>query len=138
METSKFEPFEPKRENRFYVEFQEPFNIPAYVTKETKRPSFTLTRNNTIVWDDFIFKMYDPIVPSSAEALMKGIRELRTKDSQIIKVKIKGLDPTGGVIEEWEIIGEIEKTDFGTLSYKSDEPIIISVYFKTHYVILQY
>lgn len=102
METLKFKPFEPKKENRFYVKFQESFNILSHVIKETKRPSFTKTTNNVIIWDDFIFKMYDPITPSTSQALMEGIRELRTKDSHIIKVKIQGLDPIGGVIEEWE------------------------------------
>jgi hypothetical protein len=122
-------PYEPKRENRYVVSFSEPFKISEYVTHTTKRPSFTKTKNNTIVWDDMVFSMHDPIYPSTSDAIMHGMIELRKRDSYQMSIEITGLDPVGNPIEKWKVTGEIARVDFGILDWKSDEPLVIKMYF---------
>lgn len=139
METNSMpESFEPKKTNRYVVSFSAPFKIPQYVIHKTTRPSFKKTKKDVIVWDDMVFSMYDPIAPSTSQALMDGIRELRKQDSYEIQVTIQGLDPVGNVIEEWVVTGEIDRIDFGTLDWKSDEPLTINVFFKVRYAQLNY
>jgi hypothetical protein len=82
--------------------------------------------------------MYDPISPSTSQSIMYGLRELRKKDSQQIKVNIKLLGPVGDIVEEWDVIGEIDYIDFGHLDWSSGETLNIKVAMKVHYAILQY
>jgi hypothetical protein len=136
-ELEQFEQFEPKKSNRFHVKFGDPFNIPIYVIKEVQRPSFKMA-NCGIRWDDMVFTMYDPISPSTSQSIMYGLRELRKKDSQQIKVNIKLLGPVGDIVEEWDVIGEIDYIDFGHLDWSSGETLNIKVAMKVHHAILQY
>ena len=69
---------------------------------------------------------------------MDGLRVLRTQDSQIIDVVIQIMDPVGTVVEEWVVTGEINSIDFGKLDWKSDEALMINVYFDVHHAILNY
>lgn len=129
---------EPKVDNRFLVEFPEFFNIPEYVIHKTTRPSFKMERYGKMKWDDMVFTLYDPIAPSSAQAIMNGIKELNKKDSQVITVTLKLLGPVGDVVEKWSIIGEIDKIDFGKLDWKNDEQLLIKIYFKVSYCTLEF
>jgi hypothetical protein len=129
--------FEPKKENRFIVKFGKPFFIPEYVINQTARPSFKKT-NSGMKWDNMVFTMYDPITPSTSQSLMDGLRVLRTHDSQIIDVVIQIMDPVGTIVEEWKVTGEINSIDFGKLYWKSDEALMINVYFDVHYAVLNY
>jgi hypothetical protein len=129
--------FEPKKESRFIVKFGKPFFIPEYVINQTARPSFKKT-NSGMKWDNMVFTMYDPIAPSTSQALMDGLKALKTQDSQSIDVTIQILDPVGSSIEKWKITGEINSIDFGKLNWKSDDNLMINVYFDVHYAILDY
>jgi hypothetical protein len=129
--------FEPKKENRFIVKFGKPFSISESVINQTKRPSFKKS-NSGMKWDNMVFSMYDPITPSTSQSLMDGLRVLRTQDSQIIDVFIQIMDPIGEIIEEWKVTGEINSIDFGKLDWKSDEALMINVYFDVHYAVLNY
>lgn len=130
-------PFEPKKENRFFVEFGAPFNIPKWVVRQASRPSFR-TANSGIVWENMVFCLYDPIRPSTAQAVTEGLRELRKQDSQTVEVGIKILDPVGDTIEHWKVVGEINGVDFGQLDWNSDKPLSIWVYFHVNHAVLNF
>lgn len=136
-ELEQFKQFEPKNSNRFYVKFGDPFNIPIYVIKEVQRPSFKMA-NCGIQWNDMIFTMYDPITPSTSQAIFEGLRKLRMQDSQQIKINLKLLGPIGDSIELWDIVGTIDYIDFGYLDWNSGDPLNIKVNIKVLHAILQY
>jgi len=133
MKNKQFEPFEPKIENRWIVQFPEYFNLDSFVFYKTTRPSFKLKQYGKIKWDDMCFTLYDPICPSTSQKLIKGIKELNKQDSQVICIKINILGPIGDEVEKWEINGEIYKINFGELDYTSSELLFVKVYFKVNY-----
>ena len=78
-----FTPFEPKVANRFILQFE---GIPAFLCKKVTRP--TIDCGEVILdhmniqrklkgkckWGDITLTMYDAIVPSAAQAVMKWLR----------------------------------------------------------------
>jgi hypothetical protein len=137
-ENKFFEPFEPKKENRFLVKFPEPFKIPQYVIHKANRPSFSITEYGTIIWKNITFSLYDPISPSTSGAIMEGLKELRKKDSQKLTIEIEILDPTGNVVESWNIHGNIDNINFGILDWSKGEPLYITIEFKVEYAQLNF
>lgn len=131
----EFKTFEPKKENRFIINIGEPFNIPEYVIKATSRPSIKTT-NAGYRWEKMIFEMYDPISPSTSQAIMNGLEKLKKQDCQDITITINLVDPVGTSIEKWKVIGNIDLIDFGRLDFNSDEQLTIKLYFNVHYAIL--
>ena len=75
--------FEPKMKNRYIMEIQ---GIQAYLVKAAARPSINfetvkLDHINTYrklqgkgEWQDITLTLYDPIVPSAAQAVMEWVR----------------------------------------------------------------
>jgi hypothetical protein len=133
----EFGQFEPKSVSRFIVEFKPPFNIPKFVVKSTTRPTIVM-KNGGHKWEEMVFSMYDPIVPSTSQSLMTGLRELRKLDDQTIEVNLTLLGPVGDKVEEWLIKGTINKVDFGTLDWETTEPLIIKLYLNVTYCVLLY
>lgn len=138
MKKTNFNQFEPKVINRFSVVFPEPFDLPAYVCKKTTRPVLYLSPTGIRNWENMIFEFYDPVTPSTSQALHNGIRNLRTLDSQTITITLLLLGPPGDIVEKWDITGEISKIDFGILDYTNGDPITISLFFNVHYAVLQF
>ena len=78
-----FTPFEPKLSNRFIMNIE---GIPAFLVKTTGRPNITLNEvelNHINVkryvkgraeWQQLTVTLYDPIVPSGAQAVMEWVR----------------------------------------------------------------
>ena len=78
-----FTPFEPKTKNRFIMYIE---GIPAYLIRATSRPTITfeeiaLDHINTKryvkgkgEWEALEVTLYDPIVPSGAQAVMEWVR----------------------------------------------------------------
>ena len=78
-----FTPFEPKLKNRFIMNIE---GIPAYMIKTAGRPQITfdeveLEHMNVTryvkgkgKWQALQVTMYDPIVPSAAQATMEWVR----------------------------------------------------------------
>ena len=148
--------FEPKLQNRFimYVE-----GIPAYLIHKTKRPkltSDTVTLNHMNVqryvkgkskWDTVTMELYDPIVPSGAQAVMEWVRlsheSVTGRDgySDFYKkdVLIKVLGPVGDVVEQWTLKGAwIQAANFNDLDFSSSDPVEISVTLRYDYAILEF
>ena len=121
-----FTAFEPKQANRFimYVD-----GIPSYMIKEfgeVKIEQAEVTLNHINVqrkvkgkstWSDVSMKLYDPITPSGAQAVMEWVRlhheSVTGRDgySDFYKkdVTINVLGPVGDVVSEWIIKGAFIK-----------------------------
>jgi len=129
--------FEPKRNNRWVVNFIDAYEgIQPYAVK-------TVTKSKLIdgSWSNIIITLYDPIGPSTTQALMEGIRsEWQTNYREIphIKYKLNMLDPTGVVVEEWSITGKLKEVDFGDLDYVNTEITEIKLLIEPISVILNY
>ncbi len=121
-----FTAFEPKQANRFimYVD-----GIPSYMIKEfgeVKIEQAEVTLNHINVqrkvkgkstWSDVTMKLYDPITPSGAQAVMEWVRlhheSVTGRDgySDFYKkdVTVNVLGPVGDVVSEWILKGAFIK-----------------------------
>tara|TARA_R110002153_G_scaffold119531_1_gene264614 strand:- start:821 stop:1309 length:489 start_codon:yes stop_codon:yes gene_type:complete len=117
-----FTTFEPKQANRFimYVD-----GIPSYMIKEFGEVKITqekVTLNHINVerkvkgkskWADVSMKLYDPITPSGAQAVMEWVRlhheSVTGRDgySDFYKkdITVNVLGPVGDVVSEWVLKG---------------------------------
>ena len=151
-----FTPFEPKVKNRFIMYIE---GIPAYLIKAANRPSITfeqieLDHINTKryvkgkgTWDELEITLYDPIVPSGAQAVMEWVRlhkeSVTGRDgySDFYKkdITFNVLGPVGDKVEEWTLKGAfIGSANFGDMSWDSNEPADISLTLRYDYAILQF
>jgi hypothetical protein len=134
-------------------------DIPAYIIKAAARPSLS---NGEIVldhinvdrkvkgktrWNDISITLYDPIVPSGAQAVMEWVRlhhESATGrngySSQYKKdLTFKTLSGPGEIIEQWEIYGAyILDANFGTMDWGTDEAVQIELTLKYDWALLDF
>jgi hypothetical protein len=120
MEKLKFTQYEPKRNNRFLVEFPEQFNVQLWSIKKINKPKFTDGK-----WEDIKIEFVDPIAPSTSQSLFGIVNFLKTNnsnDKNLFDVKIKSLDPTGVEVEEWVVnVEKVLTINFGELDYGDDK-----------------
>ena len=151
-----FTPFEPKVKNRFimYVE-----GIPAYLIKAVARPQITfeeIALDHINVkryvkgkgdWQLLNITLYDPIVPSGAQAVMEWVRlhkeSVTGRDgySDFYKkdITINVLGPVGDKVEEWTLKGAfIKDANFGEMNWETNEPADITLSLRYDYAILQF
>ncbi len=133
-----FTAFEPKQANRFimYVD-----GIPSYMIKEfgeVKIEQAEVTLNHINVqrkvkgkstWSDVTMKLYDPITPSGAQAVMEWVRlhheSVTGRDgySDFYKkdVTVNVLGPVGDVVSEWVLKGAfIKDATFDGFNWDTD------------------
>ena len=151
-----FTPFEPKLKNRFVMSVD---GIPAYLIKTTARPTISFEEvelnhmnvkrfvKGKATWDTIEMTLYDPVVPSAAQAVMEwgrlshesvtgrdGYSDFYKKD-----VLIKVLGPVGDVVEQWTLKGAwITTANFNDLDFSSSDPAEISVTLRYDYAILEF
>ena len=151
-----FTPFEPKTKNRFVFNID---GIPAYTIKAANRPKITfeeiaLSHMNVKryikgrgEWQTLDITLYDPIVPSAAQAVMEWVRlsheSVTGRDgySDFYKkaVNCQLLGPVGDIVEEWTLKGAfITSANFGALSFDASDPVDITVTLRYDYAILQF
>ena len=151
-----FTPFEPKLKNRFIMRID---GIPAYLIKTAARPQITfdeveLNHMNTTryvkgkgKWQALQVTLYDPVVPSAAQAVMEWVRlsheSVTGRDgySDFYKkeVTFNVLGPVGDVVEEWILKGcYITDANFGDLDFSSSDPAEITLSLRYDYAILQF
>ena len=151
-----FTPFEPKTKNRFIMYIE---GVPAYLIKTAARPQITFEEieldhinvkrfvKGKGTWDTLDVTLYDPIVPSGAQAVMEWVRlhkeSVTGRDgySAFYKkdVTFNMLGPVGDVVEEWILKGTyIQSANFGDLDYASTDPAEITITLKYDYAILQF
>jgi hypothetical protein len=149
--------FEPKMKNRFIFEID---GIPSYLIKASQRPTIqfdkvTLDHINVKrqlkgkgEWQDITMTLYDPIVPSGAQAVMEWVRlshesltgrngyaDMYKKDIQCYM-----LGPVGDKIEQWTIKGAfISQANFGELDWATGtDPMTIELTISYDYAILEF
>ena len=152
-----FTAFEPKVQNRFLMLIE---GIPAYIIKKVSRPELRqdtvkVPHINTVrfvkgvsVWQEMTLTLYDPIVPSGAQAVIEWIRlhhesvtgrdgyaEFYKKD-----LTLQVLGPVGDKVEEWIIKGaQITRASFGDLEWKeTTDNVTIELTIQPDYCILNY
>jgi len=151
-----FTPFEPKLKNRFIMNID---GVPAYLIKTANRPQLTfeeVTLEHMNVkryvkgkgaWQTLNVTLYDPVVPSAAQAVMEWIRlsheSVTGRDgySDFYKkdVNFQILGPVGDVVEEWTLKGTwILDAQFGDMDFATSEPVEITLTLRYDYAILQF
>lgn len=153
-----FTAFEPKVQNRFIMNID---GIPAYLIKTAERP----TINNNVItldhinlkrklkgkseWQDITITMYDPIVPSAAQACMEWVRLAHESvtgrngyaDMYKKDVQIQVLGPVGDIVEKWDIKGAFPNSvnfNGAALDWSAQETLMISMTLSMDYCILQF
>ena len=151
-----FNSFEPKMVNRFIM-FMD--GVPSFMVKGVARP--TLTQNakelphiNVVryvkgrtTWGTMQFTLYDPIVPSGAQAVMEGVRlhheSVTGRDGYADFYKkdliLNMLGPVGDKVEEWLIKGaQITEASFNDANWDSDDVLEITLTIQPDFCILNF
>ena len=152
-----FTPFEPKMKNRYLMSID---GIPSYLIKTAARPSISfeeVTLDHMNVkryikgkgeWQTIDITLYDPVVPSGAQAVMEWVRlhheSVTGRDgySDFYKkdLTVNILGPVGDVVSEWIIKGAlITEASFGDYSWDTvDTAIEISMTVQPDYCVLNF
>ena len=152
-----FTPFEPKMSNRFIMEID---GIPAYLIKTAARPQLQLNSvaldhinvkryvKGKAEWQPVTVTLYDPIVPSGAQAVMEWVRlhheSVTGRDgySDFYKKEIKFnlLGPVGDKVEEWTLHGAfIQTANFNDLDFANGTDVAdISLTLRYDYAVLSF
>ena len=151
-----YTPYEPKVQNRFILQVD---GIPSFIMKKVSRPQIecgevVLDHINIIrkvkgkcKWGDIRMTLYDPIVPSGAQAVMEWVRtqhesvtgrdgyaDFYKKDFDIFV-----LGPVGDKIENWKVKGAYIKTaQFGDLDWSTETQVEIQLTLAVDYCVLEY
>jgi len=134
--------------------------IPAYLIKTTGRPTITFEEielNHINVkrfvkgkgtWETLEVTLYDPVVPSGAQAVMEWVRlsheSVTGRDgySDFYKkdITINVLGPVGDKVKEWTLKGAwIQSANFNDLDWGSGtDPVDIAITLRYDYAILQF
>lgn len=149
--------FEPKMKHRFILDIA---GIPSYLIKTANRPSIqfeTVTLDHINVkrklkgkgeWQDIEITLFDPIVPSGAQAVMEWVRlsheSLTGRDgyADFYKkdIQIYMLGPVGDKIEQWTLKGAfITNATFNDLDWSNaTDPADITLTLAYDYAILEF
>ncbi len=152
-----FTPFEPKTKNRFVMYIE---GIPSYFVKTMNRPNISfeeieLHHINTkryvkgkASWEQLEITLYDPIVPSGAQAVMEWVRlhheSVTGRDgySDFYKKEIKFnlLGPVGDKVEEWTLHGAfIQTANFNDLDFANGTDVAdISLTLRYDFAVLSF
>ena len=108
--------FEPKMTNRWLVKFPKKSNIPEWIGKSVVLPTYPFNPG-----DKLYVVLYDPILPSTTNSLLKFI-----ENQKPFKLKLDVLDPLGSCVGKW-IFKDclITSIDWSTLDYANNEPMLI-------------
>ena len=151
-----FTAFEPKQQNRFifYVD-----GIPAYLIKTAARPKLSTEAleiqhmnvsryvKGKTIWETIDLVLYDPIVPSGAQAVMEWVRlhheSVTGRDgySDFYKkdITFNSLGPVGDKVEEWTLKGAyIQTAKFSDMDYTGEDLATVDLTLTYDYAILQY
>ena len=134
--------------------------IPAYLVKTMARPSLqfetiTLDHINTkryvkgkAAWSNIAVTLYDPIVPSGAQAVMEWVRlhheSVTGRDgySDFYKkdITFNLLGPVGDKVEEWKLVGAfIQTANFNDLDFANGTDVAdISLTLRYDYAVLSF
>lgn len=122
---------EPKRINRFCLEFPEIYGIESYLVQSISPLTGRIDKNGNFIWDDIIIEFINIIGPSTERAIYNMINSFskkknilhffknQKKERLILNLLI--LDPVGVTVESWLItVDKIVKAKFGEFDYSKD------------------
>lgn len=139
---------EPKRKNRFVLEFPTELGIESYLVQTSGKPSMEINPveipyMNTSTWVAGRYKwstievsFIDVIGPSTTQKIMEWVRlhaESATgRMGYAIGYKknlvLKALDPTGVEVEKWTLIGcTITNASFDDYDYSADDLATVKI-----------
>lgn len=151
-----FNSFEPKMANRFIM-FMD--GVPSFMVKGVMRPNLTQTAKELphinlvryvkgrTTWGTMSFTLYDPIVPSGAQAVMEWVRlhheSVTGRDGYADFYKkdliLNMLGPVGDKVEEWLIKGaQITEVTFNQATWDSDDVLEINLTIQPDFCILNF
>ena len=113
--------FEPKRNNRFYLQFPSEIGIEVWQVSDVKRPSMEIkpieipymNETNYVAgrfkWNTIDITLLDPIAPSTSTQVMEWVRlhaeSLTGRMGYAIGYKkdlvLRAVDPAGVEVEQW-------------------------------------
>jgi len=152
-------PYEPKKKNRFIMRFDSSLGINEWYVESTSRPQVTIgsveipfLNTSTyvagrFVWGTINVTFRDPIGPSASQALMEWVRlhaesvtgRMSYAAGYKKKVDLFMLDPTGAIVENWELRGTfLTNVNFGDLDYSGDDLADVSATLRFDRAILKY
>ncbi len=120
--------YEPKRKNRFKVDFPNYFEIESFVVQKISKPKLNFI-NNDYVWENIEIELIDLIAPSTSRGIMNLIEHCQLvhknkEDSEqkiLFNFLITDLDPVGEEVQVWIIdVKELVSVEFGTNNYKEE------------------
>jgi len=139
---------EPKRKNRFVLEFPTELGIESFLVQTSGKPSLEIGSTeipymNTStwvagrsIWQTIDITFIDVIGPSTTQKVMEWVRlhfESATgRMGYAIGYKknlvLKALDPTGVEIEKWTLIGcQITSASFDDYDYSADDVAMVNI-----------
>lgn len=152
-----FTAFEPKVENRFYMQIN---GIPSFMIKgmsavgfeqgEIKLNHINIYRKikGRMEWNDLTLTLFDPITPSGSQAVMEWVRlhhesvTGRNGYSDFYKkdLTIGILGPVGDVVSQWVVKGAfIKNANFGDYNWDTDANAVnITMTIGMDYMVLNY
>lgn len=151
--------YEPKRKNRFFVEFADELGIEVWKVQTMARPKMTINsvevpwinETNYVAgkykWEALEIGFIDTIGPSTSTKLMEWVRLHAESLSGRMgyaagykkTITIKALDPTGVEVEKWVLQQcMITNIDFGDNSHEDDALQTVSLTIQPWRCILNY
>ena len=151
-----FTAFEPKMKNRFVLYMD---GVPSYLVKKVARPTIKqdakpLDHINVqryvkgkTTWGTMAMELYDPIVPSGAQAIMEWVRlhheSVTGRDGYLEFYKkdltLNVLGPVGDKVEEWIIKGaQITEVNFGEMDWSTDDVMTFTLTVQPDYCVLNF
>tara|TARA_Y100000593_G_scaffold81164_1_gene151726 strand:- start:59 stop:547 length:489 start_codon:yes stop_codon:yes gene_type:complete len=151
-----FTPFEPKLKNRYIMLID---GIPSYLVKATQRPTINFEEvelhhmnvrryiKGKGNWDPITVTLYDPVVPSAAQAVMEWVRLSHESvtgrdgyaDFYKKDISFQVLGPVGDIIESWKLKGTwVQNATFGDLAFEDSTPVEITATLRYDYAILEF
>jgi hypothetical protein len=133
--------------------------IPSYIVKKVSRPTIkqdakpldhiNLQRyvKGKTTWGTMQMELYDPIVPSGAQAVMEWVRlhheSVTGRDGYLEFYKkdltLNILGPVGDKVQEWIIKGaQITEVNFGELDWSTDEVMTFTLTVQPDYCVLNF
>lgn len=111
--------FEPQKNNRFLIEFGDPFKFPSYVVhKMSELNLHTIDGDGFMYWGDLKLSLYEAEQNATSTIIYKGIKE---RKSNRVLFKVRELNAVGDIVQTWEMRAKIYNISFGERDWSSDE-----------------
>jgi len=139
---------EPKRNNRFQLDFPTELGIDSFVVKTSGKPSLQINETEMpymnsstwvagrSIWQPIDITFIDVIGPSTSQKIMEWVNlHFETATGRMgyaigykKNLVLSSLDPTGEQVEKWTLVGcMITNVGFGSFDYSSDDVAEVTI-----------